>query len=63
MTVSAGVAQYDRGETIPKLLSRCDEALYEAKASGRNKVCVSDVGPPRPEGSARVMDLRQRARR
>ena len=31
-TVSGGVAEYKRGETIPELLARADEALRNAKA-------------------------------
>jgi diguanylate cyclase (GGDEF)-like protein len=37
-TVSLGVTQYIFGESEDKFLKRVDEALYEAKASGRNKV-------------------------
>jgi diguanylate cyclase (GGDEF)-like protein len=42
VTVSVGIASYYQGETIPELLNRADTALYEAKASGRNKVCCAD---------------------
>lgn len=41
MTVSAGVAEYRHGETIPELLTRADQALYEAKRGGRNRVHLS----------------------
>ncbi len=41
ITVSIGVAEYRLGETVPQLLSRCDEALYQAKRDGRNRVCCS----------------------
>ncbi len=47
ITVSIGVAEYRLGETVPQLLSRCDEALYQAKRDGRNRVCVSE--PPASE--------------
>ena len=41
-TVSIGVASFVSGdENIDELLSSADQALYEAKNSGRNKVCVS----------------------
>lgn len=41
ITVSAGVAEYRRGESIPDLLTRADQAMYAAKRSGRNRVRVS----------------------
>lgn len=41
VTISAGIASYGAGETLRstvQLLSRADEALYEAKGAGRNRV-------------------------
>jgi diguanylate cyclase (GGDEF)-like protein len=38
MTVSCGIAQWRNGETQESLLNRADEALYQAKALGRNRV-------------------------
>ncbi len=38
ITVSIGVAEYQVGETIPQLLTRADQALYQAKRDGRNRV-------------------------
>lgn len=38
ITLSAGVATRDAGETAAKLLERADEALYGAKRAGRNRV-------------------------
>ena len=40
VTISMGLAQYDNQETGEVLFERADKALYEAKAGGRNKVCV-----------------------
>lgn len=42
MTVSAGVATLDNGETAQQLFERADSALYAAKNSGRNCVCVDE---------------------
>lgn len=41
VTLSAGVAQMQSGESSTALLARADHALYEAKNSGRNRVCVA----------------------
>jgi diguanylate cyclase (GGDEF)-like protein len=39
--ISVGVAEYPGGkDSLKDLVSAADEALYEAKKSGRNKVCV-----------------------
>lgn len=42
VTVSAGVAQYVRGESASDLTQRADQGLYRAKNAGRNQVCVTD---------------------
>ena len=42
MTVSAGVAALETGETGLALFERCDAALYAAKNGGRNRVCVDE---------------------
>ncbi len=37
-TVSIGLAEYQPGEAIEKLLQRADRAMYRAKSNGRNRV-------------------------
>lgn len=40
ITISAGVAMYEHGLSKDNLIARADQALYQAKAEGKNKVCV-----------------------
>ena len=45
VTVSLGVAEAHAGETAESLIGRADQAMYEAKAAGRNRVCTEhDIG-------------------
>ena len=41
LTVSIGLAAYERGDSAETLFTRADEALYAAKADGRNRVAVA----------------------
>ncbi len=41
VTFSAGVAQMLSGENSASLLSRADQALYKAKNTGRDRVCIA----------------------
>lgn len=44
ITISIGVAQFpDDGTTIDELVAKADEALYEAKHTGRNRVCLAQT--------------------
>lgn len=38
VTVSVGVSTYQSGDTIDALMARADEAMYEAKRQGKNRV-------------------------
>ncbi len=44
ITISIGVSTYpEDGDTPETLVMKADHALYEAKRTGRNKVCVSEA--------------------
>ena len=40
ITCSIGLTQYLQNDTIDEILIRSDNALYDAKDTGRNKVCI-----------------------
>jgi diguanylate cyclase (GGDEF)-like protein len=46
ITISGGVAEWRRGETVEEVVERADKELYEAKASGRNRVCIARDNRP-----------------
>ncbi|NSY39243.1 sensor domain-containing diguanylate cyclase [Leisingera sp. ANG59] len=57
ISISLGVAHYPAHGTMPQdLLRASDEALYEAKAKGRNQVCVADGTSPLPRDPAALPD-------
>ena len=47
VTISAGVVERRPGESLDSMLKFADEALYQAKRDGRNRVVASDP-PPQP---------------
>jgi diguanylate cyclase (GGDEF)-like protein len=40
ITVSCGIAEYSAGDTVDSLLHRADQALYDSKRHGKNRVSV-----------------------
>ena len=44
VTVSIGFAQRDTGDTVASLIERADQAVYQAKENGRNRVCQNKGG-------------------
>ncbi|HMI86652.1 MAG TPA: diguanylate cyclase [Polyangiaceae bacterium] len=59
VTISAGVVERHSGETLDSMLNVADEALYQAKRDGRNRVVTSHPPPqpvviPEPTSSRRL---------
>lgn len=48
MTASIGVACYQKGDNIDELIANVDRALYQAKAQGRNQVCLAQSSLSQP---------------
>lgn len=61
ITTSAGVASAQAGDTVVSLEARADAALYQAKTTGRDRVCVAPHAPVTLPDSARVASQRPTA--
>jgi diguanylate cyclase (GGDEF)-like protein len=42
LTASFGAAKYQPGESLTDLITRADQAMYEAKQAGRNRVVIAE---------------------
>lgn len=47
VTVSLGITQYEPRESVEAMLARADQALYEAKKKGRNRLEAIPAIPPK----------------
>ena len=54
ITMSFGIAEFGRNDMPETAFERADTALYRAKQSGRNRVCVAQTRdvPPAPDSPA-----------
>jgi len=57
VTVSAGGACYEPGERLSDWVERVDTALYTAKQSGRNRVCMAPLTPNPAAGNSLADNL------
>ena len=48
VTMSAGVAAYENGDTLENLLEKVDKALYHAKQDGRNRISIYTMEETKP---------------
>jgi diguanylate cyclase (GGDEF)-like protein len=52
VTISGGVAELERSDTVDALVARADDALYRAKESGRNRLMIWQLGQLLPVPAA-----------
>lgn len=57
VTISLGVASFpEDGKTALELVQKADQALFRAKMSGRNRICVYDAEVDRPDSFHQAVD-------
>ena len=39
-TISLGLSEFQKDDDVKSIFKRADDALYEAKTTGKNKVCT-----------------------
>ncbi|MEY4730277.1 MAG: hypothetical protein RL020_1435 [Pseudomonadota bacterium] len=59
ITVSIGVAQYEKGEPVLHTFARADDALYQAKSAGRNMVGWDKIRSGSNAGAATILGKTQ----
>lgn len=61
LTVSIGIAMRHEGDDVESLVDRADQAMYDAKLGGRNRVCLhADSLAPRGGPHLHVVERRER---
>jgi diguanylate cyclase (GGDEF)-like protein len=45
VTISQGIAQWEKNESVESLLNRADKALYLSKKQGRNRFKLAEPNP------------------
>ncbi|HVY12201.1 MAG TPA: diguanylate cyclase, partial [Alphaproteobacteria bacterium] len=56
VTISVGVAQFQKGESLSQFLRRADSGVYKAKAEGRNRVVPVEYNEAEAAAAAEAQD-------
>ncbi|NVN88056.1 MAG: diguanylate cyclase [Rhodopseudomonas sp.] len=57
LRVSSGLAEVEPGEEMERAVARGDQALYAAKAAGRDRWCWADASVAQPRKSANAAEM------